>query len=385
MTDIDFNETRIKGYFDAYVAEIENEVPAVRSNSGATVRTEINRQNQLIEKITEKLKNHKTLLNEEQKQRKDMETWLKEERGQRKALETCLKEEQKQRKARDTKNFGLVVIIVVLFMAWCVSEKSMNSTQSSTDCKTNVTTSQSAVMGDGDYEMSVEEKLSMFDYTMSKVQSNFPGEGGRFWSSIFAPIRRIIQENSPSRPAVVLIATMMPNRVTSECLSREVASQFDALYGLHDNTDTYITIEAEHLMSLDPDEAKTHMDQDLSDNYQGRHIVAVIHDLGSLPATAATLLHAYCDHESAHFKNVVLLATAYLEPGIALCTDEVEAYLYEVWQELEEDVLKPLISRIANNIAIMETRHDTNYVCQTWLCFFPKLTPTQQRLFSSGC
>ena len=350
----------IKRNLDAHVTKVENEVS-----------TEINRQNQLIKNTAEELKNHKTLLNEEQKQRKD--------------LETCLKEEQKQRMAGDIKSFGLIAIIVVLFIAWCVREQSMNYIQSWRECEPNVTTSQNAVMSHGDYKMSIEEKLSMFDTTMTDVQSNFPGEDRRFWSSIIAPIHRIIKENLPSRPAIVLIATMMPNRATAECLTREVASQVDALYGLHDNNDTYITIEAAHLTSLDPDEAKTHMDQDLSDNYQGRHMVAVIHDLGSLPASAATLLHAYCDHESAHFKNAVLLATAYLEPGITLCTEEVEAYLYEVWQELEEDVLKPLISRIANNIAIMETRHDTNYVCQTWLCFFPKLTRTQRQLFSSGC
>ena len=73
----------------------------------------------------------------------------------------------------------------------------------------------------------------------------------------------------------------------------------------------------------------------------------------------------------------------YLEPGITLCIEEVEAYLSEVWQELEEDVLKPLISRVANNIAVMETRDITNHSNETWFADVPSIYwhPTDDALW----
>ena len=280
---------------------------------------------------------------------------------------------------------GMIIFIIILIVACYIRSISADNIAINGEVEIGDIKHQSTVTTDEVNKMSVKQQLSTFDTTMSNIQANYPNEGSRFWSSLFAPVRRIIQEKNPSRPAVVLIATTRSYSSIAERLSQEVASLVETLYDLNDNSDTYITLEAAHMTSLDPDEAKLQMDHALSDNYQRRHMVAVIHDIGFLPATAATLLHAYCDHESAHFKNVVLLATLYLEPGVTLCNEEVEAYLSDVWQELEEDVLKPLVSRVANNIAIMEPRDITNIVCETWLvCSLPILTPSRRLFAGSG-
>ena len=332
-------------------------------------KTRTERENQQIENegVRAEVNKIRQLFKQEQVRRKDLET-------QHRALQTKHKASEEKLFVMAMVIFMMVMSTTISFIVWGTKCTTLDGTVTG-EVKTDDTKSQSFVVTDELYKMSVQKQLITFDSTMSNIQSNFPDEGGRFWSAVFAPVRRLIQEKDPSRPAIVLIATTKSYSYIAECLSRKVASLVETVHGLNDNDDTYMTIEAGHLNSLDPDEAKSQMDQDLSDNYQGRHMVAVIHDLGSLPAIAATLLHAYCDHESARFKKAVLLATIYLEAGITLCTEEVEAYLAEVWQEVTEDVLKPLISRIANNIAIMETRDIANYVCQNWffLCYFPKL------------
>ena len=333
VTNVEQPVNAIKGDLPAGVAEVSNKVTGTISDETAAFPTEI----RLNESNTKKLKKCEAALNEE--------------REEKRALETLLKREQDQRKALEMKNFRLIIIIVILFIAWCAREKSMNSTQSLLEYDT---TSQSGAMSDGDYEMSVSEKLSTFDSAINKIQSNFPDEDTRFWSSIFAPIRRVIQEKYPSRPAVVLIATSKPYSATAEALSREVALLIETLYNMNDNSDTYLTLEATELNSLNPSAAKLQMDYALSDNYKRRHMVSVIHDLGSLPATSVTLLPAYCHRESAHFKKAVLLATVYMESGMTFNADDVEAHLLEVWQELEEDISIPIISILANNIAMME-------------------------------
>ena len=272
------------------------------------------------------------------------------------SLARLMKNEQAQRKAEETKHFRILVFIITLLIAWFVRETI--APQSNTHFAEEVAIDDSVrrypVIIDELGEMAVKETLCRFDYDMGKMQSKFPDKSGRFWSSIIVPIRRIIQEIDPPRPAVILIATTRSHRTAAESLSRELALLVETLHNMNDHNDDYLTLEAAELNLLNTKGAKSQMDHALSDNYRRQHRVAVLHDLGSLPATAATLLHAYCDHESAHFKKVVLLATVYMETEMTFSADDVESYLFEVWHELEEDILKPLISRVANNIAIME-------------------------------
>ena len=331
--------------------ELGNNLKEKISDEMAIFHTEMDRQSRrLNESITNILESKETVLH------KDQELMM--------ALETLLKDDQKQRKAREVKNFRLIVIVLILFIALCVGEKCINSTESLMEYKTNDTTSQSGAIPYN--EMSLGKTLSTFDSTITNIQSNFPHEDDRFWSSIFAPIHRIIQEEYPSRPAVILIATTRSYSATAESLSRDVALLIETVYNKNDNSDTYLTLEANELNSLNPSEAKLQMDHALGDNYKRRHMVAVIHDIGSLPATSVTLLPAYCHRESAHFKKAVLLATVYMENGITFSADDVEAHLFGQWQELEEDISKPIISIITNNIAIMENKWINDQVCKTY-------------------
>ena len=303
---------------------------------------------------------------------------IKNEQTERKQLELQMKALETKCQAQMKANFRITMLIVcimcsiILILCCYLKGISVNDLPS---MERDDISRHDAVSKDDFNEMSVDKMLSIFDDNVANIQSKFSHEDGRFWSSILAPIRRIIQQKDPPRPAVILIATSRAYKDIAERLSREVGLLVESLY-VNDKSGTYMTLEAAHLNAMGPGEAKSQMDLSLNENYKRHHMVAVIHDLGSLPTSAATLLHAYCDHGSAHFKKAVLLATVYLEPGITLCSEEVEAYLSEVWQELEEDILKPLISRIANNIAIMENRNINNYVCETWLWFFLRISTT---------
>ena len=207
-------------------------------------------------------------------------------------------------------------------------------------------------------------KLEVLDSKMDEIK-HFHGENDRFWSSLFAPIRRVIKEEHPSRPAVILIATMRSSRSLAECLAHEVATLVESFFDIAYEDDPYVTLDAETLQ-LNPSKARTLMDKALSDNYQRPHKVAVIEDLSSLPLEAAGLLHGYCDHESARFRKAVLLATVYMKPGAEVNIDEVETYLFNCWEELEKDVLKSLLSRLANNIAVMESNGVIYDFCKLW-------------------
>ena len=209
-------------------------------------------------------------------------------------------------------------------------------------------------------------KRHVFDFNFKQIKQDFPSETDRFWSSIFAPIHRVILEEDPSRPAVIVIATKRSTRTAAECLTRKVATMVEALYGLvPGKSDPYLTLEAQDMKALNPGVARSKLENLLSSNFEQGHVAMVIHDLGSLPSEAAALLHAYGDHESAHFRKAVILATTYLETAVTLNAGEVETHLLNGWEELEKDVLKPLLSRVGNNVAIMSTEITIDY-CNTW-------------------
>jgi len=63
------------------------------------------------------------------------------------------------------------------------------------------------------------------------------------------------------------------------------------------------------------------------------------------------MLHAYCDNENAPYKNVTILTTVQMSsPANA---NSIEDVLGDAWSELGNDKLPALLSRVANNIAIV--------------------------------
>ena len=202
-------------------------------------------------------------------------------------------------------------------------------------------------------EMTMNKPYAL-GFNVEQMKQDFPSETERFWSSMFAPINRVVEEGDPSRPAVILIATTRSTRTVAECLARKVATVVEALYDLiPGKSDPYLTLEAQEMKALTPSAARSEMENVLSGNFGEGHIAAVIHDLGALPSEAAVIMHAYCRHKSTRFQRAVILATTYLDPDVTLTAGQVEAYLSNAWKELGEDILNNLLSKFVNNVAVM--------------------------------
>ena len=209
-------------------------------------------------------------------------------------------------------------------------------------------------------------KLHEFEFSIKQIKQKFPSETGRFWSSMFTPIQRVILEERPSHPAMVLIATTWSTRTVAECLARAVATMVESLYDrVPGNIDPYITLESQEMKSLSPDESRSEMENVLSSNFEQGHMAAVIHDLGSLPPEAAVIMHAYCGHNSTRFRKAVILATVYLDPGVPLTAGQIETYLSNAWIELGEDILNNLLSKFVNYVAVMSSEGTVDH-CNTW-------------------
>ena len=156
---------------------------------------------------------------------------------------------------------------------------------------------------------------------------------------------------------MLLIATSRANRDIAECLVRELVIIAETLYGMDGPEDPYITIEPIRIRLIDPGVVRDKLDKALSSNYERGHVVAVIHNLSYMPLETVGILHFYIDHTSLRYQNTILLATVYIEQNIIpSCKTDVAAYLLDNWEEIEKDILNPLMRIVANSIVIMVTK-----------------------------
>uniref|UniRef100_A0A0B6ZPX7 Torsin-1A-interacting protein 1/2 AAA+ activator domain-containing protein n=1 Tax=Arion vulgaris TaxID=1028688 RepID=A0A0B6ZPX7_9EUPU len=82
----------------------------------------------------------------------------------------------------------------------------------------------------------------------------------------------------------------------------------------------------------------------------------IIENLQLLHPSAALLFYNYCDNDNAAFKDVMILFTLYFDEKEERIqsSDSVENYLEKMWsRSLAVDKVKPLMSRVANNIVIV--------------------------------
>ena len=261
-------------------------------------------------------------------------------------------------------HFGVIMLIISLLIAWCISEKSANNAQILKQTQTSDFKSNSISVTDKLHTPTTSGQLNTLELKINELKLKFPTEDEDvFWGVVFDPIRSMFQEGDTVPPAVILISTSRSNRDIAECLIREVAMLVETLFEVDGNTKPYITIEPIRMRLMDPGEARDKLERALISNYQEGHITAVIHDLGYLPLETIDLLHSYYDPTTSQYRKVILLTTVYLDPMvIPMSGEEVKASLRDEWKEIGKEVLDPLMSIISNNIAIM-TSMESDELC----------------------
>ena len=296
----------------------------------------------------------------ERKLQAQMKAMSNEWQAQMKAMsnewQTQMKAVEEKHQAQIKINFGVAVLFIVLLVGWCIREMGVNNILALKQTPIGHTTSQSANVIDELHLMTTPEQLNSLALEIKTLKLNFPAEDDRFWDAVFDPIWSLIQDGDTAPPVMVLIATSRSNRDIAERLVREVATLVGTLFEVNDNKKPHITIEPIRMRFMDPGVARDKLDEALINNYQERHLTAVIHDLGYLPLETIGLLHSYCDPATSQFRKSILLTTVYPDPKvIPISEEEVVASLREYWKEIKEEVLNPLMSIISQNTVIMST------------------------------
>ncbi len=199
-----------------------------------------------------------------------------------------------------------------------------------------------------------------FMSSVLELKEKFPHQTSRFWSTVSAATKRIIKDEHPIQPAVLLISAPDGAYRLGDCIVRYIA---DIITDVHEALPSTTLNISDSLISLSAADAKVKLEQHLTRNLGKGSKVVVVHGLHDLQPLAAMLLHAFCDNENAPYKDVVLAFTLHVKHPGSVRERDVERFLHKIWgSDLDTDNLSALLSRVANNIAIVQ--HESNEVLQ---------------------
>uniref|UniRef100_A0A914WZC1 Torsin-1A-interacting protein 1/2 AAA+ activator domain-containing protein n=1 Tax=Plectus sambesii TaxID=2011161 RepID=A0A914WZC1_9BILA len=162
-------------------------------------------------------------------------------------------------------------------------------------------------------------------------------------------------------PAVVLLAGD-PSTVT--CFAQQLAEIALSTYRLDPAAYPSTTIDGASSRLSDAASAKKQLDQQLSSSLS-RHRVVTLLGLDSLPGDSPLMLHTYCDHENAPFKDAFIILTANVNTdsvvGLHACDAAVHTALEARWKNqpgLNREKIGALWARIGNSVVCLRSLHD---------------------------
>ncbi|KAJ9600148.1 hypothetical protein L9F63_009558 [Diploptera punctata] len=178
---------------------------------------------------------------------------------------------------------------------------------------------------------SVEKKTRLRD-DIKNIRSEFPSQENDIWYKFSSGI--IDVEGNPSRPSVFLILYDRADN-TPSCLAMKIAKA-----AMHFLNSTKSELIAEKKLKVE------------------EHRTVIIKNLHKVPGKVAQSFHSLCDRHTPLVDKAVYLFTLKasgihnVERATALAEEELE----RSWKkDINEDVLKPLITRITDNVVVVKS------------------------------
>ncbi|KAL4219507.1 torsin-1A-interacting protein [Mactra antiquata] len=200
--------------------------------------------------------------------------------------------------------------------------------------------------------------VELFESRFSKIKTKYPSQTKRFWRIVGSQIKRLLTDEE-NYPAVLLLA--IPEKFSSigSCFSSDVVSALNDVFNSTNNG--YVDINTLISVSDDGARVKLALDNKLMANLEkGRGVV--LDHVEMLPAQAALLLHGYCDGDNAPYKRSVIFLGLHTN-DVKQDQHDLDDILNTLWlNELGEDEMPALRSRIGNNVVVLN--QEQNFKCQ---------------------
>ncbi|KAK3087969.1 hypothetical protein FSP39_012928 [Pinctada imbricata] len=241
--------------------------------------------------------------------------------------------------------FIFVIVIIMLFAAYYLQLHEKFISQN------NVSNTYSGVPEKNLYDD--------FRSNLKELQSAFAEQDRRLWRVIHAPIRRILMEEEPTYPAVLLF--VVPKEQSSEktatCLAQKVLAAVNNTYDI----EGLAYINSNSVRNRDSAKEKRDLDDRLKEILEEKYQMGVVVDhIEQLSPFAMLLFHGYCDGDNAPYKKSVIVLVMHTDQDFHVLQNEdaVDDLLFKNWKiGLEEDKIPPLIARVANNKVVVKGEH----------------------------
>ena len=194
-----------------------------------------------------------------------------------------------------------------------------------------------------------------------ELRRKFPGQDRRLWSVVAAATKRVVQDEYPVQPAVLMLVSPpggsdgVSGYDVTDCLATHIT---DAIRRAHNNSKVFKLNLHDFATSSGkgPDVLKLELDDMLSSTFTSGNKAGLLYNIQDLPSRTAMLFHSYCDNENAPFKDITITFTVKIGASLQQSypnDEEIEEYFYKLWSDLDRDTLSPLLSRVANSIAVV--------------------------------
>lgn len=201
-----------------------------------------------------------------------------------------------------------------------------------------------------------------FKRYLLELQGVFTAQDKDFWKKIKVPVLRVIKEEEPEYPAVLLLVVPKGDSTsqTATCLAKKYRSNLSKLYSGSGNiNEAYIDAQT-FSSSGSVENIKYDLDKkikELLDNKNTELPTMVIDHIEALDPNVMLLFHGYCDGDYAPHKKALILFVLHtnLDSKEFKNLDRtVDGLLQSLWgKNLDADKIPPLIARIANNKAMI--------------------------------
>ena len=209
--------------------------------------------------------------------------------------------------------------------------------------------------------------IETFMADMNRIKSRFPSQTAQFWKIVRVSLKRIIKENYPDYPAVLLLVVPSGSQSskTGTCIAKQLTKIVNTLYNV---TSAKIIDIPSDIGHTTPDDEKKDLDNQIKNSFENEHFrsIAVDH-FEQLSPRASLLFHGYCDGDNAPFKNVAIVFILHTNLELKSLQGDptlIDKHLMELWSSsdspLDRDKIDPLLARVANNAAVVTAEDNLN-------------------------
>lgn len=209
-----------------------------------------------------------------------------------------------------------------------------------------------------------------FQKYYKQLQTDFQNQNKWSWKVIRTAVNSIINSTRHNQPAVILFVASKRADIISSCLANRLANGLEESYN---NLNGYSKVN--RIEGISDLEMKEKIDTAFKESFENNnnHVI-VLERLDTYSAETAMILHSYCDHENAPYKDVVIIMTINTNTSIAnneLSLKKMDLiawqHLDNIWEtQMDEGKRAALLTRITTSVALIVPEDNIPQLCMEY-------------------